>query len=111
MDKKDYIIISKDDLSHIKITIRIIKKATFDAGDDIMNIERIIRSLYFDKSIKIKLKKILLKKIFKIDIDKMYDYVTNGFAKIAVIHDLLMWGVKGKLEEAIEKNNNESKDG
>jgi len=111
MNKKDYIIISKDNLDHIEITIRIIKKATFDAGDDIMNIERIIRSLYFDKSIKIKLKKILLKKIFKIDIDKMHDYATNGFAKIAVIHDLLMWGVKGKLEEAIEKNNNESKDG
>jgi len=107
MNKKDYIKISKDDLSHIKITIRMIKKATFDAGDDIMNIERMIRRLYFDKSIKTKLKKILLKRIFKIDIDKMYDYATNGFAKVAVIHDLLMWGVKGKLKEAIEKNNDE----
>ena len=111
MNKKDYIKISEDDLIHIKITIRMIKKATFDAGDDIMNIERMIRRLYFDKSIKTKFKKILLKKIFKIDIDKMHDYATSGFAKIAVIHDLLMWGVKGKLEEAIEKNNNESKNG
>ena len=111
MDKKDYIIISKDDLSHIKITIRMIKKATFDAGDDVMNIERMIRRLYFDKSIKTKFKKILLKKIFKIDIDKMHDYATNGFAKIAVIHDLLMWGVKGKLKEAIKKSNNKPKNG
>jgi len=109
MDKKDYIIISKDDLDHIKITIRMIKKATFDAGDDIMNIEKMIRRLYFDKSIKARFKKILLKKIFKIDIDKMHDYAVGGFAKIAVIHDLLMWGIKGKLKEAIKKNNSESK--
>jgi hypothetical protein len=109
MDEKDYIVISKEDLSHIKITIRMIKKATFDAGDDIMNIEKMIRRLYFDKSIKIKFKKILLKKIFKIDIDTMHDYVTNGFAKIAVIHDLLMWGINDKLEEAIKKDNDEPK--
>ena len=110
MNKKQYVKIFKEDIDFIKTSIWVLKRRIYDTSDDFIDIEKMIRRLYWDKSFIGKFKKQLLKKLFNIDIEKMYDHATMGFVKTGVTYEILMWGIRDKLKEAIKKGLNKPHD-
>jgi len=107
---KNYIKISEDDIDFIRISIKMLKGTIDDAADDFVAIKKTINEIKDNISTINNFKMWLLKKIFNIDIEKIKgriekieDTSIKGLVKTSALYEILMWGVRDKLEEAVKK--------